>query len=108
MYLDRNTILGTLLRSEEVEVPEWGGKIMLYELDGVQAFALNTRDDWESKAHQCATWIQNSARDKNGVQIFLEEDIDALAHGGFSVLNRLSSKVIDLCGLGATDDDSGN
>lgn len=112
MYLDRKAILGTLLKSEEVDVPEWGGKIVLWELGGVDAFALNTRDDWESLAHRAATWIQKSVKDEHGELIFLEDDIDSLARGSFTVLTRLSGKVLDLCGLGQSednsDDDSGN
>ncbi len=113
-YLDRKTILGTLLKSEVVEVPEWGGHVVIKELSAADALVLGNME-FESTVYQLATYLIHSLYDDKDNKLFSMDDLEALTHCSFNVLNRLSDIVLRLSNLSrlpgeskAEEDEAGN
>lgn len=102
MMLDRNSILGVADRmTEVVEVPEWGGSVLVSVMSGV------ARDAWEQslftrttgpdgKATGAANLKNVRARlvamtvvDESGARLFSDEDVEALGNKSGHALERV-------------------
>lgn len=91
----------------EIEVPEWGGTILLRSMTGAQ------RNNYEHWAHQQSKadspdyrgirerLISCCAVDESGSPLFTEEDIAALAAKNSEVIDRLHEQCQKLCGMDA-------
>jgi hypothetical protein len=89
----------------EVEVPEWGGTILLRSMTGEQ------RNNYEYWAHQQSQaespdyrgirerLIICCAVDDDGSPLFGDEDLAALASKNSEVIDRLHDKCQEICGM---------
>lgn len=102
MFLTKEQILQKQdVKTEEVEVPEWGGKVIIAEMTGF------LRDRWENLVFtdkgevQDFTYIREktlicSIVDEELNPIFTEEDIPELAKKNGVILNRLFLKAREI------------
>ena len=121
-YLTRDAILGVQdIRTETVDVPEWGGAVLVrgmsgvernqYELSIVQevpspnkrqarAGQTITKMDRTNIVSRLCTWC---IVDGNGNRVFNVNDIELLATKSAAALERVSDVAMRLSGM--TDDD---
>jgi len=107
-YLTRDAILAaTSLATEEVDVPEWGGTVVVRELDG------ESRDEWEVSrwvtrgkevvqdlANARAKLVAYSVIDPaTGERVFTRQDVYALGKLSAAALNRVFGAASRLSGL---------
>jgi hypothetical protein len=100
----KNSIRDTIfaaddLDSEIVEVPEWGVKVTLRALSGVQRSVMMDRtmpvDGGEASTPQVARWfnvmmlILCAYDPETGNALFTDEDLDALQQKNVAVIDRL-------------------
>lgn len=111
-YLTREAILAaTSLPTEEVDVPEWGGTVIVRAMDGV------TRDQWESSTlvarGGAVTRDTVNIRAKlvalcvidpeTGQRLFMPEDVDVLGKLSGAALSRVFGVAARLGGLADED-----
>ena len=95
------------LKTAEVEVPEWGGVVLLRELKGSErdAFEAGSLDKKRNvtMANMRARLVAFSAVDKDGKRLFNQGDVNALGAKSATALNRCFEVACKLSGI--TDDD---
>lgn len=108
MRLSKDAILGAEdLKSEEVEVPEWGGSVLVRGLTGRE------RDDYETSlmvqrggqmvsdiANARAKLVARCVVDDDGQRVFDNDDIGALGGKSGAALARVFDVAARLSGLG--------
>tara|TARA_Y100001968_G_C19321768_1_gene699667 strand:- start:119 stop:472 length:354 start_codon:yes stop_codon:yes gene_type:complete len=89
----------------EVDVPEWGGSILLRSMTGAQ------RNNYEHWAHKQSNLkspdyrgirerlIISCAVDADGKPLFTEDDLAALSDKNSEVIDRLHAKCRLICGM---------
>lgn len=94
--LTRDAILATraTLRSEDVEVPEWGGTVRVREMTGAE------RDAWEQSLvgakgkvnieNVRARLVSRTVVDEAGVRLFSDTDAEALGQTSAAALERVA------------------
>jgi hypothetical protein len=97
------------IESEAVEVPEWGGKVMVYGLTAGEKDLYEEGMISEAKgktvtladatARLCALCI----RDDKGKHVFAMHDITSLSNKSSKALNRVSKVAQRLSGMGKDD-----
>ena len=112
VVLDRRAILDTTdLKREYVEVPEWGGSVIVRCLTGTE------RDAYESEivgsrmggnrdlnlTNIRAKLVARTVIDEEGNRLFTDGDIGLLGTKNASVLDRIFSVAQRLSGLSAAD-----
>lgn len=111
--LTREDILDrSVLKTERVEVPEWGGIVIIRELTG------NERDEWESElvegrgdeiviaesmAGARARLASLAIVDEDGERLFTVEDVESLGRLSGAALGRVFDVASRLSGLTADD-----
>lgn len=95
------------IRSEEVEVPEWGGTVRVRGLSGVE------RDEFESSlldgkgtvklANTRARLVVFSVIDEDGKRLFEDWDVKALGAKSAAALDRIVAVAMRLSGIADTD-----
>jgi hypothetical protein len=110
-YLTRDAILAAAsLKTEEVDVPEWGGIVLVRELSGRE------RDEWEAslavqRGKQMVPDVANmraklAARCIVGADlepVFTQQDVAALGELSAAALDRVFEVASRLSGLSETD-----
>lgn len=110
-YLTRDAILkATHLKTEEVDVPEWGGLVLVRELNGQQ------RDEWEASlavqrgkqmvpdvANMRAKLVARSVVGEDGEPVFSQQDVSALGELSAAALDRVFEVASRLSGLNPAD-----
>lgn len=110
--LNRESILSAVdLKREPVPVPEWGGDILLQEMDG-----LSGAEFWDFVGQQqgnkagrsggmliAARLVVACAIDENGIRLFRDEDVEALAKKSSTAIDRLYDVAARLNGMGKGD-----
>lgn len=91
MVLNRESILNAPdLKREVVEVPEWGGSVIISELSAADRlkFGASASDESDERIFvaKALTWF---IVDEGGDRIFCEDDTDLLAGKSLLVLKRL-------------------
>lgn len=110
--LTREQILGAAdIKTETVNVPEWGGEVRIKGLTGADRDAFeaaittikgkDTRVNWVNVR---ARFVALSIVDENGARIFTEGDIKALGEKSAAALDRVYAAAQKLSGL--TDEDA--
>lgn len=105
MILGRDQILAADdLKREQVEVPEWGGTVIVAALSGTQ------RDAWEASIvtsegrpnlrNMRAKLVSVSVVDEAGQQIFSAADVEALGAKSAAALERVAKVAQRLSKLG--------
>jgi len=107
MVLNRDSILQALdLKREVVEVPEWGGTVILTELSAADRLkfgaAMGGKDDQRVFVAKALTWF---IVDEGGDRIFTEDDADMLAGKSLPVLQRLWDVAAKLNAMKTEGDD---
>lgn len=108
--LKREDILGVVdIPREEISVPEWGGSVMVYGLNGTErdafeiSIAGNGRVELANlRARLCAI----SIRDETGDRIFNDKDCELLGKKSAQALQRVFEVAQRLSGLTAGDVDA--
>jgi len=84
--LTREAILGAPLAREVLDVPEWGGQVIVQELSGVGRDRLEReRGVWATRAGVAAA----SVIDEEGNLLFGPDDIEELAARSGNALQRI-------------------
>jgi hypothetical protein len=110
-YLGRDDILkASSLKTEDVEVPEWGGVVRVRELRGRE------RDEWEASlavkrgnqmvpdvANMRAKLVARSVVDDDGEPVFTQQDVNALGELSAAALDRVFEVASRLSGLNPAD-----
>jgi hypothetical protein len=113
MILSREAILGAQdLQTQEVNVPEWGGSVIVRGMTGAERDAfeasimdLNNKDSKINFQDMRAKLLSKCLADEKGNRLFSDADIEALSGKAASALNRLFEVAQHLCGLSKTDMD---
>jgi hypothetical protein len=93
-YLGRTAILGTPLRTKEIEVPEWGGALLIVEQSIATAMIIAGFPNDMPDDEKTARWFILHVVDKDGNLLFSADDIPALVEKSFDVLNDVVSEII--------------
>lgn len=110
MALDRAAILGASdIETREVDVPEWGGTVLVRALTGAQ------RDAWEASlqlqrgnemvrdlTNARAKLVVRALVDEKGQRLFKDQDAGALGAKSGKVLDRIYDIVAEMSGLSDT------
>lgn len=108
MALSRDAILDSQDRKkEQVQVPEWGGSLWLWELSAKEYVEfydeVSRRQKSGAKDPYGAVLVYYSARDDEGQRLFTDPaDIDRLSEKNALVMTRLSDIAVRINGLGET------
>ena len=104
MPLSRDTILAAVdLPKHEIEIPEWGGTLLVRGLTGKEAVALfreqkAAKDELDEKV--MARWVAVAAIDEQGLPLFNSDgDVTALVGKSFAVLMAIFEKLLEINGL---------
>jgi len=110
-YLGRDAILAAAtLKTEEADVPEWGGVVLVRELRGRE------RDEWEASlavqrgkqmvpdvANMRAKLVARSIVGGDGEPVFSQQDVAALGELSAAALDRVFEVASRLSGLSEAD-----
>jgi hypothetical protein len=110
-YLTRDAILAAAsLKTEEVDVPEWGGIVLVRELRGRE------RDEWEASlavqrgkqmvpdvANMRAKLVARCVVNSDLEPVFSQQDVNALGELSAAALDRVFEAASRLSGLSEAD-----
>lgn len=105
-FLSRDDILAVPLRTLEVEVPEWGGTVLIREMtaaevqeNGRYLLKPNGKPDF-SKAVQVPTRMcARQIVDENGERLFGDADISLLMERHGAAISNIAKAVRELSGM---------
>jgi hypothetical protein len=108
MYLTKEQILGAQdTPTEVVDVPEWGGKIIVRTLNGTERDQLEQSimvgDNEKNLVGIRAKYAALSIIDEQGNRLFTFEDIEALGKKSAKALDRVFDACQRLSGLTTKD-----
>ena len=111
MFLTKDQILkADDLGQREVDVPEWGGKVLMRALTGRERDEFEKMLFSEKGENVMANWTNLRARlvsltiiDGDGKRVFNKNDIEELGKKSALVLDRLFAVAQDLSGLSKKD-----
>lgn len=94
MALSRDAILAADdIKTEEVDVPEWGGSVFLKGMTGTERdnFEANNRrpDGQQNLTNYRARFLVRCVVNENGTRIFSDQDAAALGKKSSGAINRL-------------------
>jgi len=110
-FLSRDAILARDdILTEAVDVPEWGGKVLVRGLTGQQRDAFE-RSNIEQRGNKVETNLNNfraklvtwSVVDENGNRLFTAMDAEALGKKSAAALQRVFGVATRLSGMSAED-----
>lgn len=115
MVLSRALILEAAdLRTESVDVPEWGGEVLLRELSAAQMSEFKAKSvaavDPQTRAVRdgvtlfgLSAWIvSRSAIGEDGKRLFTDADFSRLGEKSDQVIDRLGARVLEMSGAATT------
>jgi hypothetical protein len=113
MALSRDAILKVVdLELQEVEVPEWGGTVLVRGMTGAERdtfeasiMDLNGKDSKINFQNMRAKLLSKCIVDEQGKRLFDDADIDILSGKSAMALNRVFEVAQQLCGLSKADMD---
>lgn len=100
--LTKAQILGAIdLPSETVNVPEWGGAIVVRTMTGTErdTFEQDLADDKDNPIFR-ARMLVRCLTDENGAPLFTDDDVDALSAKSCKALERVYNVARRLNGIG--------
>jgi hypothetical protein len=104
--MNREEILKTkTVKTESVDVPEWGGTLFVHSLNGLERVKFFDRDvaeklGEESPARMGIMLLIHCLRDEQGQHIFLPEDAAQLEEQDGQLVNRLCAIANRVNGIG--------
>lgn len=115
MALSRDGILGASdIKTQEVDVPEWGGSVLIKGMTGAErdAFEGGNRDGSgnQNLRNLRARFLVRCIVNENGTRVFADQDAAALGKKSSSALNRLWEAANDINGTSeaAVEETEGN
>jgi len=98
MILTRDQIKSVELKTRQVDMPEWGGAVIIRELTAAEVSegAKVARDN--SQDTVIKTVIQATI-DENGDRLFDDGDAEWLIEKGFAPLLRMAQEIQELTGI---------
>jgi len=92
------------LRSETVDVPEWGGEVRIIQLTFAAAQGMFKKEveDFDPRLRLIAACLVDDA----GAPIFSEEDLGELGSKNAEVVARLWRKCVEINGMTLKSDDA--
>jgi hypothetical protein len=93
MALTKNDILKHKLKTETIDIPEWGGRVIVSEMSGkardnfVLAHAKMTRE--QDDKNITALYAAYTLVDENGELLFCVDDVEELGKRSGSALDRI-------------------
>jgi len=93
--ISRDTIINLKLPEEVVEVPEWGGKVLIRALTAGQYLSLVKRMQADTE-RAIYHWIVVSCLDENGNRLFTDDDVAIAERQPFSITERLIAAIMRL------------
>lgn len=102
MVLNREQILGALdLKNEPVDVPEWGGQVLVSVMSGAARDALmDTLATPQSSSRFQGVVIASTVVDEAGKPVFSADDVEALTRKNPDVMARVVAVAMRLNGIG--------
>ena len=88
-----------------VACPEWGGDIRVRGLSAAEQSIIQKKANEKKTDDLAVTLCIMACVDDNGERIFEASDKDALKTKSYSVLERLSKKILELSGNGVDNID---
>lgn len=102
--LGREDILAARdLEVVEVEVPEWGGTVLVRGLTGAERDALEEEAARIGLKNLRARWVVRCIVDENGERVFRDEDAELLGQKSAAALTRVFEAVVRLSALSEED-----
>ena len=104
----RNAVFSVPLKTETVEVPEWGFPVVVREMTGEQRGKWMTEVGINKKQHLAETMaVIACVRDaETGEPLFAAADRDTLAGTSGAVISRLSEIALRISGLSKEAEDA--
>jgi len=111
-YLSRDAILAARdFKTEEVEVPEWGGTVLVRELSAADFDSVGfpmVKEDGKIDARGARGMnvkiVSLSVIDAEGNQLFTPKDVRALGERAIAPIRRITAKVMELSGMVAAEE----
>ena len=113
--LSRDEILATSIPTEVVDVPEWGGKVIVrgleaHERDTYEQSLLEQAPDGSYRAKRNlpnvrASFVARCLVDEAGERLFSDEDAELLGRKSAVALDRLWGVARRLSGMGSQEDE---
>lgn len=105
MILDKTAILSAEdLKTEEVDVPEWGGSVRVRTLTGSERDAFESSliaaDGQRNMANYRARLLSRALVGENGQRLFSDDEIPLLGGKSAAALDRLFAVAQRLNGIG--------
>ena len=118
-FLSRDDILNAAIKTAEVDVPEWGGRVKVRELSAHEVTTLGigmVTDDGKVDRSQVPDMMTQAvvlgAIDEDGKRLFTEQDVELLKGKSFDPIQRIAKAVLDMSGVSrsgqASDDGDGS
>lgn len=102
--LTREQILATTdLRTETVEVPEWGGAIRIREMSARRRSEFEKLAAEQGDDYAVAWLVAESCVDEAGQRVFTQEDLEALREKSAAALLRVFHAAAQINNLGNLD-----
>lgn len=105
--LSRDQILGQVLLTKDVPVPEWGKNagVRIRELNGAQRFRLTSQTQRKGQnSYGNELCFIFGVIGKDGQPLFTEQDAKTLADRlGHKVINRIAAEILELSGIGTDE-----
>lgn len=89
--------------TEEVEVPEWGGVVLVRGLSAAQMERMQERVKGKGVKGATATLAALALVDSEGKRLFRESDIEALGRKSMAALQRVMSAILRQNALDKTE-----
>jgi hypothetical protein len=112
-FLSRDQILNAVdIVTEEVDVPEWGGKVLVRGLSGTERDQLEAtlvqmkgKNSTANLKNLRAKLVVLAVVDETGKRLFGEDDVTALGKKSAAALDRVYTKAALLSGISEADQD---
>lgn len=106
-YLSRDEVLAAQdFKTEEVEVPEWGGVVLVRELSALDFDSVGfpmVKEDGEIDARGARGMgvkiVSLSVIDEEGNRLFTSKDVRALGARAIAPIRRITAVVMSLSGM---------
>jgi hypothetical protein len=90
--MDRETMLAVRPTREPVDVPEWGGRVYVHQLDGAELVEWSEACDGLPKVEKSTALLVRCVRDEAGELIFKPTDAAELVKLPGGMVNRLCAR----------------
>lgn len=111
-YLSRDDILSAQdFRTDEVEVPEWGGTVLVRELSAMEAenigFSMADKQgniDLSKAKGLAVRTVALGVIDEDYRKVFTRKDVEALGKHSRIAINRIATRIMQLSGMSPEPD----